>query len=590
MFFTQTERLDRRALWLHKVGERYRPISWTEGADYVRACAAALLAIGVQAGDRIAIFSENRHEWAIADLAALTCGALTVPIYATDTSTELRFILQDAGASVLFLSAETQLQKWHAIREHAGSVRRVIAFDDLHDPSIVTFREWLDRGRQALTRQASAWTDRRAALTASDSATIIYTSGTTGVRKGVVLSHGNFLSNCAAVAAVVPIRERDIHLSILPLSHVFERMAGHYLMIHQGATVAYAENMERVPQNIQEVRPTIMCAVPRLYEKIYAKVLEARQQGSRLRRLVARWTIVVGQRCAATVVERRRLPWPMRLQGAVARRLLGSRLRRQLGGRLRFFVSGSAPLSIEIAAFFDIMGVAILEGYGLTETSPVITVNTLVARRLGTVGRPVPGVEVRIAADGEIETRGPHVMQGYFNNASATQEVMRNGWLATGDIGHLDADGFLTITDRKKDLIITAGGKNVAPQKLENLLKADPLVNQVFVYGDRRPYLVALIVPNMPRLIELAHQHGIHDASSALVQHPDVQRLVTERVQQLCQQLPSYEQVKSCALLAQEFTMDAGEVTPTMKIRRKVVCERYLDLLESLYAAPQRHR
>ncbi len=590
LFFANATRFGKRQpIWLHKSKGRYQPISWSEAAEWVTACASAMLVSGIRLGDRIAILSENRPEWAVTDLAALTCGAVSVPIYATDTAAEISYILRDSGATFLFLSSETQLRKLDAVRETLNHPLQVITFDSLMgraaDASF--YDAWLREGRRHADAQQTELASRLARLTSDDPATIIYTSGTSGTPKGVILTHRNFLTNCASVAQVVPIDEHDIHLSVLPLSHVFERMAGYYLMMQQGATVAYAESLEQVAQNICEVRPTVMCAVPRLYEKIYARILEARHEGPAPKRFMARWLVGAAQQLSKSMVENRAIPTALRIGGAVARRVLGAKLRKQLGGRLRFFVSGGAPLSLEIAAFFEAMGVIILEGYGLTETSPVITVNTLTARKLGTVGRPIPGVEVRIMPDGEIETKGPHVMRGYFNNPAATAEILRDGWLATGDIGHLDIDGFLSITDRKKDLIITAGGKNVAPQKLENLLKADPLINQVFVYGDRRPYLVALVVPHFERLAEEARRKNIPcEPRPQLVRHPAMQQLVTERVHRLCEHLATYEQIKYCALLDREFTREEEEMTPTLKLRRKVIGDKYQSLIESMYAQP----
>jgi len=417
-----------------------------------------------------------------------------------------------------------------------------------------------------------------------ETATLIYTSGTTGIPKGVMLSHQNFLSNVQACLAVIPIKPADLHLSFLPLSHVFERMAGWYLMLAIGARVVYAESMETLAQEMAAVRPTIMLGVPRFFEKLYARIQEALRQAPGPKRRLAAWALRVGDRAAKARIAGQPLPPTATAAWWLADHLVLRKFRSRLGGRLRFFVSGSAPLSKEIGEFFFSLGVTILEGYGLTETSPVIAVNRLPVPRFGSVGRPIPGVEVQIAEDGEILTRGPHVMQGYYRQPDATAAMIIDGWCSTGDIGHLDEQGFLFITDRKKDLIKTAGGKFVAPQKLEHLLVTDPYIVQAFVYGDRQPYCVALIVPNLPRLRGYAQEQGI-DAPTveALVKDPRVLDFYWSRVQAAQQTLASFEQLKKIALLDEEFTQASGELTPTLKAKRSVIAQRHAAALRSLY-------
>ena len=417
-----------------------------------------------------------------------------------------------------------------------------------------------------------------------ETATLIYTSGTTGIPKGVMLSHQNFLSNVQACLAVIPIKPADLHLSFLPLSHVFERMAGWYLMLAIGACVVYAESMETLAQEMAAVRPTIMLGVPRFFEKLHARIQEALRQAPEPKRRLAAWALRVGDLAAKARVAGQPLPPTLTAAWWLADHLVLRKFRSRLGGRLRFFVSGSAPLSKEIGEFFFSLGVTILEGYGLTETSPVIAVNRLPVPRFGSVGRPIPGVEVQIAEDGEILTRGPHVMQGYYRQPDATAAMIIDGWCSTGDIGHLDEQGFLFITDRKKDLIKTAGGKFVAPQKLEHLLVTDPYIVQAFVYGDRQPYCVALIVPNLPRLRGYAQEQGI-DAPTveALVKDPRVLDFYWSRVQAAQQTLASFEQLKKIALLDEEFTQASGELTPTLKAKRSVIAQRHAAALRSLY-------
>ncbi|MBI1976027.1 MAG: long-chain fatty acid--CoA ligase, partial [Candidatus Omnitrophica bacterium] len=441
-------------------------------------------------------------------------------------------------------------------------------------------------------------------------ATLIYTSGTTGEPKGVMLTHGNFLSNCQACAQVIPINDRDVYLSFLPLAHVFERLAGYYLMIHQGAVIAYAENIDTVPQNMMEVQPTVMCGVPRFFEKLYGRVMESVQQSTGLKRKIAEWAFELARRGGVTRPEQSRRAPPLQkwqpqdipsclsdrsvgaglkpaptLSRTIADLLVFRKLRSKLGGRLRFFVSGSAPLAKEIAEFFHGVGILIIEGYGLTETSPVISCNRLDRFRFGTVGLPVPGVEVKIAPDGEILTRGPHVMKGYYKMETPTKEVLADdGWFHTGDIGEIDSDGFLKITDRKKDLIITSGGKNVAPQKIENLLKQDEYILDAMLYGDRKKYLTALLIPNLSKLESYAKEQSISWTSTVeLLQNSAIQQLIRQRIDLKSTELAPYEQIKYFVLLDKPLSQEAGELTPTLKIRRKIVTEKYRDLLEKLY-------
>ena len=471
---------------------------------------------------------------------------------------------------------------------HVPSLRTLLAIQPgAHQHVALTaWPDALEQGRRLEPSVRDLARQRLAQLHPDDTATLIYTSGTTGEPKGVMLSHGNFLSNVEACIQVIPITGRDLHLSFLPLCHVFERMAGWYLMMMVGASVAYAESMNTIPENMLEVRPTIMLGVPRFFEKLHAQIQGSLQQAPPLKRHLAAWALRIGRaRLACQAAGRPVSPW-LALQCAIAQGLVLKTLHARLGGRLRFFVSGSAPLSRQIAEFFYGAGVTILEGYGLTETSPVITVNRMPLPRFGTVGPPIPGVEVKIAADGEILTRGPHVMRGYYRKPEATAAVLKDGWLATGDIGHLDAGGNLVITDRKKDLIKTAGGKFVAPQKLENLFITEPHISQAFVYGDQRPYCVALIVPQTERLCRYAEARGIPaDDMKALVADARIVAFYWSLVQEKQRDLAGFEQVKKIALLDHEFSQAAGELTPTLKAKRSAIAQHYAGALDRLYGA-----
>lgn len=590
LFVRQAKAFGRKPLFWAKRSGHYQPMTWEQAREEVEAFSAFLLDRQTDPGDRVLILSENRPEWGMADLAIQSVGAWTVPIYPTLTADGLLVICRDCQPVMAVVSNTEQVDKLLQLGIQVPSLHSIVAMDETarRDPKLLRWSEAVTRGRDVSAKLRDLLEHRRLHLNPDETATLIYTSGTTGDPKGVMLSHRNFLSNAQASLEVIPVTERDLHLSFLPLSHVFERMAGWYLMLMAGASVAYAQTMETIPANMLEIHPTIMLGVPRFFEKLYARIQEGMRQASPGKRRVAAWAVAVGQEAAARRMAAQPLSLGLRMQQWLARRLVCSKFQSRLGGRLRFFVSGGAPLAKEIGEFFFNVGVTILEGYGLTETSPVIAVNRLPLPRFGSVGPSLPGVEVWIADDGEILTRGPHIMQGYYKKPTETAEVLVDGWLHTGDIGHLDEQGYLYITDRKKDLIKTAGGKFVAPQKLENLFVTDAYISQAFVYGDREPYCVALIVPNADQLLRYAREQTIAGSSVAeLVRDPRVQEFYWRRVQERQAGLPGVERVKKIALLDQEFTQAAGELTPTLKSKRQQIAQRCGPILRSLYAAPQ---
>lgn len=589
LFVRQASTLGDRPLFFVKRSGAYHPISWQEASDDVIALSIFLLHHQVKLGDRVLILSENRPEWGIADLAIQSIGAWTVPIYPSLPPEDILTICRNCEPIVGIASNADQVSKLLAISASLPSLHSILVMETMphHNALLTPWTKALEKGRELEPRLKSFREHRRSQIRPEHTATLLYTSGTTGEPKGVMLSHRNFLSNVQACLEVMPIHQDDLHLSFLPLCHVFERMAGWYLMLAVGARVAYAEDMETIPQNMIETHPTIMLGVPRFFEKLYARIQEGARQAPPLKRRLAQWAMVVGRRAASDTLAGRRPPLDVQAQYWLASHLVFKKLKARLGGRLRFFVSGSAPLSKEVGEFFFSLGVTILEGYGLTETSPVITVNRLPTPRFGSVGRTVPGVEVKIAEDGEILTRGPHIMQGYYRAPDATAEVLKDGWFHTGDIGHLDAQGDLFITDRKKDLIKTAGGKFVAPQKLENLFVTDPAIAQAFVYGDRRPYCIALLVPQMDHLRRWAQEHAIIAGSlEELVRDPRILNFYWSRVQAKQQGLAGFEQVKKIALLDREFSQAAGELTPTLKAKRSIIAQRHTALLQELYQSP----
>ncbi|MCL4817653.1 MAG: long-chain fatty acid--CoA ligase [Vicinamibacteria bacterium] len=588
IFFRSVETFRKPEHLRFKQDGAWRAISSAEYLAAVEELSMGLRGLGLEPGERVAILSENRPEWMFADLAVLCAAAADAPIYPSLTPSQVAYILKDCGARICFVSTPVQAAKVEAARAEVPALVHVIRFDESPAiPGTLSLSEVRARGREALAAAPKAVRERAATVKPSDLATLIYTSGTTGDPKGVMLVHSNLVSNVLASASCVEGIGPDDHtLSFLPLCHSFERMAGHYWMLHQGATINFAESVEKVPDNLLEIRPTIMTSVPRLYEKIHARVQEAVASAPPLRQKLFRWALGVGGEVFQLKVARQS-PGPLLgLKLALADKLVLAKIRGRVGGRVKYFVSGGAPLGQEVAEFFGAAGMLILEGYGLTETSPVICVNRPGHFRPGTVGPALPGVEVKIAADGEILTRGPHVMRGYFNKPEATAEAIDpEGWFHTGDIGVLEADGFLRITDRKKDLIVTSGGKNIAPQPIENRIKAHPLFAEVVMIGDKRNFAVALVVPNLVNLEKWAQERGLAVASrEELIARPEVVALYEGLVAERTTDLAQFEKIKKIALIATEFTIEAGELTPTLKVKRRVVERKYKDLIDRMYA------
>ena len=574
------------ALRIRREG-RWVELSYRALADQVQDLSLGLLDLGVRPGDRVAILSENRPEWAVADYACLAACCTDVPIYPTLPAKQAEYILRDSGAVAVLVSTEAQLEKVRQARGQLPGLRHVIGFD-AGGEGVLRYDEVLARGRAARVRHPD-WRDRALRVGPDDLATLIYTSGTTGDPKGVMLTHGNIASNVTTCVDLFSFRDDDECLSFLPLSHIFERMFGHYCMFTKGVLINYAGSIESVPSDMQERRPSLMASVPRLYEKIYARVHDQVRTSSPLRRRLFAWSKQVGEAWAERVVEGRAVPPSLAVKRRIADRLVFAKLRARTGGRIRFFISGGAPLSPDIARFFFAAGMPILEGYGLTETSPVMAVNTFDHLRLGTVGRPIPQVEIRIAPDGEILTRGPNVMRGYFNKPEATADAVDpDGWFHTGDIGLLDDGGFLRITDRKKDLIVTAGGKNIAPQPIENLAKTSKFVASAVMLGDRRPFPIMLVVPNAEAVRGWAKYKGLGDGDlEGLLGMAEVQQKVEREVRKTLRDLAQFEMPKRLLLLARDFSVEGGELTPTLKVRRRIVEQRHRAAIEALYVDHQ---
>jgi long-chain acyl-CoA synthetase len=583
-----TSDIDRPAAMKSKQGDRWVDVSVPEFRDTVRLFSTGLRVLGVKPCDRVAILSENRPEWTLGDFGILTNQAVTVPVYPTLLGWQIEYILNDSGSSVVIVSTAEQLQKVLEIRPHCPHIHNIIICDPPNRslaPGIMTFAQVVESGRTEENKNGRARFDELSKKPKPDDlATLVYTSGTTGNPKGAMLTHGNITSNVLACSDLLPLKAGMVSLSILPLSHILERMAD-FLYLYKGVTIAYAESVVKVGDNLGEVKPHIFAAVPRLFEKMRAKIMDGVALKSSIEQKMFHWALGVAEQRLPYRVDPKPMPFGLKLKSTIADKTVFKKIHERLGGRVQYVISGGAPLSAELAAFFIGAGVEIYEGYGLTETSPVIAVNNPKARRVGTVGPIIPGVEVKIAGDGEILTRGPHVMEGYWNNPEATaQAIDPEGWFHTGDIGEVDKDGFLKITDRKKDIIINAYGKNIAPQPLEALLKSSPYVGTPVLIGDRRKFLVALIVPNFEKLERDAAAMGVTTKShEELVQDPKVKTLIQNEIDRFNQNLDRQEKIRRFTLLPNDFTIDNDEITPSLKVKRKVIDKRYKDVIDQMY-------
>ena len=573
VFFAIVERGQKRLMLVHD-GPQWTPISTQEFYRNVAGMARALRRWGLNKGDRLAILSENRPEWTIVDFASLLLGVVVVPIYSTLTAPQTGYILVDSGAKVVVVSTSQQLEKVLSIQDQTA-VERVVVMDAVTSAHAEPMQRLMREGPSDRDPELEA---RARAISADDLASIIYTSGTTGTSKGVQLSHGNLTSNVLNSLTEFDVGPEDISVSFLPLSHVTARHADLGLL-YRGVTLAYCPFFEQLPQTLLEVLPTIFIAVPRVYEKIHTQVeLRANRFP---KRAIYQWALPVGRAHSTEILAGRQ---PKALSWKLANKLVYSQVRARMGGRVRIFVSGGAPLGKELASWYASIGIRIHEGYGLTETSPVIAINTPRAHKVGTVGRPLPNVEVRIAADSEILVRGPSVFHGYWNRPDETESAFLDGWFKTGDIGDLDEEGFLSVTDRKKDLLKTSGGKFIAPQPIENSIKLNSLIGTAVVLGDRRKFASVIISPHFPLLEEWATANNVSFSSrQQLISDPRVKILYEGIVAEVNRGLARYETLKRVLLVPDEFTANDGTLTPTFKLRRKAIEERYRKEIEELY-------
>lgn len=575
--------------FLRKVQGQYEPFSYNELAEWVMDFAAGLHQMGIGKGDMIGVVSENRIEWIIADFAVSGIGAVIVPVFPTLTVSQEEYIFQHCSARVLLVSNKLQLAKVLKMRSALPALQWIVVMNDdaeIDDPMVMSFRRVMHKGQEHGQR-AERWqwfAEQCSVVQTTDLLTIIYTSGTTGEPKGVMLSNKNIVANMHGGLEYIPIRQDDILLSYLPLCHCFERLAGYYCVFVSGATIAFADSIETVAENLKEVRPTIMTSVPRLFERIRSKVLAAVEKKTPREQKIFHWAIGVGKEYHTNKLYGR-ITASLRLKYLLADKLVLSEIRARLGGRVRLFAAGGAPLPVEIGEFFLALGIPILEGYGLTEASPVIAVNREEDLRLGTVGRPLRNVQVRLASDGEILAKGDNIMMGYFNDEQATREVIdEEGWLHTGDIGAFTPQGYLQITDRKKNIFVSSGGKNIAPQPVEEALLHSELIDQAMLIGENRGYCTALIVPNVEAARLLIERQGaVVHSDEDVVHHEVVFYAIQRDIDRVQRDFSKYEKVRKFVIVKQPFSIENGDLTPTLKIKRHVVEQRYAQQIETMY-------
>jgi long-chain acyl-CoA synthetase len=589
LFWSRVERSSAGPAHQFKQGGIWQTRTWREVGEIVRELAIGLIALGRQKGDAVALLSASRAEWVQADFAIFSAGCITVPVYPSYPPDLVAYVINDSGARTVFVEDAAQLAKVLEARERIPHLEHIVVMSGYEAPqppkAVLTWETLRRTGRDHAEAHKSTLAERVGNARPEDVASIVYTSGTTGPPKGVVQTHGNHVAALAASREATPVMEGWVHLLFLPLAHSFARLES-FLGVAHGLTTAFAENLDKLRDNLPEVRPHFICSVPRVFEKVYAGVLATAQAGSPTKRKVFQWAVGVGRDVSRHQQRGQPVPTGLEIKRKIAHALVFSKLHARLGGRLQWAVSGGAPLARDIAEFFHAAGILLLEGYGLTETCPALTFNRPDRFKFGSVGQALPGVTLKIAPDGEILARGANVAtRGYYKQPEATREVFEaDGWFHTGDIGRIDEDGFLFITDRKKDLIVTAGGMNIAPQNIENLLKADPFISQVMVHGDRRPYPVALITLNAEELGKFAREQGVLTTDpAALVRHPKIVERVARTVEEKNTNLQSYAKIKKFSILPDDFTLEGGELTPTLKVKRKVVSEKYKKELEGLY-------
>jgi long-chain acyl-CoA synthetase len=593
-------RKSKKDAFQRKVDGKYVGTSYGELYDLVEAFALSLRGLGLSQGDRIGVMSENRLEWVIADFACACAGFVDVPVFPILTPKQVEYIFDNAEVKAVICSNALQLGKLLKVADAIPTLQHIIVMNEdvlekepkAREKDVILFRRMIEEGRKLAAAVPGQLERLVKMITPDDLATLIYTSGTTGNPKGVMLSHGNFVANVTAGARALPVADSDVVLSYLPLCHAYERTGGYYTCFACGATIAFADSIETVSENLLEVRPTIMTSVPRLFERIKNRVEKSVEAGPERNRKIFHWGIGVGIEHFRALQRKGRVGPILAAKNALAERLVFAKIRERTGGRIKMFVSGAAALPNDVAEFFFAIGLKIIEGYGLTESSPILAANPYEKQKIGTVGKPLFNVELRIAEDGEIMARGPNVMRGYYKDPLSTSEAIDpDGWLHTGDIGEFDSEGYLRITDRKKHLFISSGGKNIAPAPIENTISSSRFIDQIMLIGDKRPFVTALLVPDFEALKDVAEMAGgppvgsLRDpaAREALLDRESVVLAIEADLKRLQRDLAAFERVRRFELLAEPFTVDNGMLTPTLKVKRKVVEEKYRDLIEKMY-------
>lgn len=576
-----------RPVLQHKVDDHYVGTTYDELFNVTENFASGLASLGVRRGDKVAIIAENRPEWVYSDMGILGLGAIDVPLYPISTADTVEYIINNSESVGLIVSNKFHLNKILKVRDKCKTLKFIIVMnnnDATDDPGVYSFNDIVKKGEEFKGENPNYFEENAMICNENDLCTIIYTSGTTGEPKGVMLTHKNIASNVKSAHEIFDIGETDIFLSFLPLCHIFERMAGYYTAFSCGGQIAYAESIEKIAQNMVEVKPTIMTAVPRLFERIYSRIKRNVESQPEKKQKIFNWALEIGRDYMDAKKSSDGAPIGLSLKRALADKLVYKKLRERTGGNMRFFISGGAALSRDLGQFFESVGILIIEGYGLTESSPVISANRLNDYKFGTVGKPMPGVEVKIAQDGEILAYGPNIMQGYYKKKKETEETLKEGWLHTGDIGVFDAEGFLIITDRKKHLFKTSGGKYIAPTPIENMFLASKYIDQFVLIGDRRMFLSALIVPDFEALKEFADANRIqYKSEQELIEKKQINELLEKELGEFQKKLANYERVRKFKVLDRPFSIEGGEMTPSLKIKRKVIEERYGDLIEDMY-------
>ena len=583
---------DKVSNWVKKNG-LWKSMTWGEYGRRSKQIGLALIADGLRPGDKVSIFSQTRLEWVVCDMAIMGIGCVTAPIYHSNTDEQAQYIAEHSGSRIAFVEDQEQLDKMLAIWDRLPNLEKIIVFDQYDPkglPNVVSLESFEESGA-TIAKTGDQEFEKRIETSDPESViSLVYTSGTTGHPKAGMINSRNVISIVQHLPKMIKVKPDDISVAYLPLAHIAERLLGHFIKLAYGSETAFAESMEDMPMNIRQTGPTVLFGTPRVFEKFFARISTGMKDATRFQRSVYNWALKVGKDIAAAKTDNAKIGGWLQVKGSLARFFIHDKIKDIFGGRLRFMISGAAPISPEIIHYFNWIGITIYEGYGMTETTGVVSINYPGNVKIGSVGQIIPDTEVRIAEDGEICVRAPQNISGYYKNDEATKELLKsdgNGgfWLHTGDVGNIDEDGYLFITDRKKDILITAGGKNVAPQNIENLLKTSPYVSQAMVYGDRKPYLTALVTLDEDEITKFARDNKLLFQDMVdLSRKEEVVDLISEEIRLKNEDLASYESVKKFRILEEDFDQDKDEITPTFKIRRKVIVERYGDLLEGMYS------